>query len=71
MAFEIEAQVPGRVVRIERVAGDAVAAEDIVLVLESMKMEVPVEAPVDGSIAEILVSEGESVVEGQPLARLD
>jgi len=68
---EIEAQIAGRIVRIERQVGDEVAAEDVILVLESMKMEIPVEAPKAGRIGEIGVAEGQHVAEGQLLARLD
>jgi acetyl-CoA carboxylase biotin carboxyl carrier protein len=68
---EIEAQVAGRIVRIERRAGDEVAAEDVILVLESMKMDIPVVAPKAGRIGEIRVAEGQHVAEGQLLARLD
>ena len=44
MSVSVEAQVTGRVVRIEKNVGDSVAEEDTLLILESMKMEIPVEA---------------------------
>ena len=70
MSCEVEAQVAGRVVQIEKQVGDSTEVEEVLLVLESMKMEIPVEAPCAGSISEICVEEGQSVAEGQLLARL-
>jgi acetyl-CoA carboxylase biotin carboxyl carrier protein len=71
MGVSIEAQVTGRVVRVEKNAGDLVAIEDTILVLESMKMEIPVEAPNAGCVREIRVTEGDNVEEGDILAVLD
>jgi acetyl-CoA carboxylase biotin carboxyl carrier protein len=71
MGVSVEAQVTGRVVRVEKNAGDLVAIEDTILVLESMKMEIPVEAPNAGSVREIRVTEGDNVEEGDILAVLD
>jgi acetyl-CoA carboxylase biotin carboxyl carrier protein len=51
--------------------GDAVSEGDELIILESMKMEIPVEAPVDGRVAEIRVSEGDSIEEGAVLVVLD
>jgi acetyl-CoA carboxylase biotin carboxyl carrier protein len=51
--------------------GDAVAEEDVLLILESMKMEIPVEAPCAGRVAEIRVREGESIEEGAVLAVIE
>lgn len=48
--------------------GDHVDAEDVLLILESMKMEIPVEAPIDGTITELLVAEGDQVTEGDPVS---
>ncbi len=50
--------------------GDRVQNGDILIVLESMKMEIPVTAPRDGTVAAILVQEKETVEEGQKLAIL-
>ena len=71
MGVSVEAQVTGRVVRVEKNVGDLVAIEDTILVLESMKMEIPVEAPNAGSVNEIRVAEGDNVEEGDILAVLD
>lgn len=70
MREEIKAPITGVVFQVVAKAGDAVAAGDAVIVLESMKMEIPVEAPRAGSVAEVLVAEGETVHEGQPVATL-
>lgn len=67
MAVEIEAQVTGNVWKIERAVGDTVEEEDVLLVIESMKMEIPLEAPCAGRIAEIRTAKGESVEEGDIL----
>lgn len=71
MSVVVDAQVTGRVVRVEKRVGDRVAADETLLVLESMKMEIPVEAPSAGTISEIRVGEGDSVEEGDLLAVLD
>jgi biotin carboxyl carrier protein len=71
MPTAVEAQITGNVWKIERTVGDAVAAEDVILILESMKMEIPVEAPVAGRLTEIRVREGDNVEEGAVLALID
>lgn len=69
--IEVESQIAGSVFRIERAVGDTVAEEDVLLILESMKMEIPVEAPCAGRVSEIRVHEGQSVDEGFVLVVLD
>lgn len=71
MATQVEAQITGNVWKIEKAVGDPVAEGESILILESMKMEIPVEAPCAGRIAEIRVSEGQSVEEGAVLAVID
>jgi biotin carboxyl carrier protein len=66
----IRAPLTGRVWKIERAVGDFVPAGDPVVILESMKMEVPVEAPVAGTLATLHCSEGDPVEEGAVLATL-
>ncbi len=68
MAREVEAQIAGTIWRIERAVGDEVEREDVIMIVESMKMEIPVEAPCDGRIAEIRVAEGDAIEEGAVLA---
>ena len=67
----LESHVSGTVWKIERQIGDTLAAGDTVMVIESMKMEIPVEAPTAGVLAKLLVAEGETVTEGQVLAQLN
>jgi biotin carboxyl carrier protein len=71
MATEVEAQITGNVWKIEKSVGEAVAAGEVILILESMKMEIPVEAPHAGRIAEIRVQEGDSIEEGAVLAVME
>jgi len=71
VATEVEAQITGNVWKIEKQAGENVAADEVILILESMKMEIPVEAPCAGRIAEIRVNEGDSVEEGDVLVVLE
>ena len=71
MAVEIEAQIAGSVWKVEKAVGDAVREEDVILIIESMKMEIPVEAPSAGTIREIRAAEGDSIEEGDVLAVLD
>ncbi len=71
MAVEIEAQITGNVWKIEKAVGDQVEEEDVILIIESMKMESPVEAPCGGTISEIRTAEGDSIEEGDVLVVLD
>ena len=68
---EIEAHITGTVWKIEVEVGDTVEEGDAVVILESMKMEMPVEAEDPGVVKEILCSEGQSVSEGDPLVVLE
>ncbi len=56
--------------KIEVVAGAAVNAGDSIIILEAMKMEIPVAAPRAGTVKTLLVEEKQQVAEGQPLAIL-
>lgn len=66
----IRAEIGASVWKIMAPVGDAVAADDTILILESMKMEIPVQAPHAGTLLEVLVTEGQAVEEGEPLATL-
>lgn len=68
---DIEAHITGTVWKIEVKAGDEVSDGDTVVILESMKMEMPVEAEDDGVVKEIRCEEGQSVSEGDVLVVLD
>jgi len=67
----IEAHITGTVWKIEVAIGDSVEEGDTVVILESMKMEMPVEAEDEGTVKEILVAEGQAVSEGDPLVVLE
>jgi biotin carboxyl carrier protein len=71
MATQVEAQIAGSVWKIERAVGDVVKEEDVLMILESMKMEIPVEAPCGGCIREIRVREGQAIEEGAVLAVIE
>jgi acetyl-CoA carboxylase biotin carboxyl carrier protein len=71
MAVEVEAQITGNVWKIEKAVGDEVEQDEVLLIIESMKMEIPVEAPCDGRIGEIRVEEGQSIEEGVVLVVLE
>jgi len=71
MATEVEAQIAGNVWKIEKGVGEDLQEEEVILILESMKMEIPVESPRAGRLAEVRVSEGDSVEEGAVLAVID
>jgi acetyl-CoA carboxylase biotin carboxyl carrier protein len=67
----IEAHITGTVWKIEVGVGDTVEEGDTVVILESMKMEMPVEAEDEGTVKEILVEEGQAVSEGDTLVVLE
>jgi len=71
MSEDVKAHITGVVFQVTTKPGDAVAAGDPVIVLESMKMEIPVEAPRAGTVREIKVAEGQTVQEGDTVAVLD
>ena len=68
---DIEAHITGTVWKIEVDVGDSVSEGDTVVVLESMKMEMPVEAEDEGTVKEISVQEGQAVSEGDTLIVLE
>lgn len=65
---KVAAHITGTVVKIEKRAGEAVRAGETLVVLESMKMEMPLESPVDGTVREVRCAEGQPVSEGDVLA---
>ncbi len=70
-AVKVTASVPGKVLKIVASAGQAVKAGDSIVILESMKMEIPVVAPQDGTVASIDTTEGASVENGDTLATMN
>ncbi len=71
MATSVLAPMVGKVLKIERQAGERVEEDDVVVVLEAMKMEIPVVAPASGTIKEIKVAPGQAVEAEQVLAEID
>jgi len=69
--MDIEAHITGTVWKIEVGVGDSIDEGDTVVILESMKMEMPVEAEDPGRVAEIRCEEGQSVQEGDVLVVLE
>ena len=69
--MDVEAHITGTVWKIEVAVGDRVSDGDTVVILESMKMEMPVEVEDDGTVSEIKVKEGQSVQEGDVLVVLE
>ena len=68
---EVEAHITGTVWKIECQVGEQIAEGDTVVILESMKMEMPVEAEEPGVVKEINVEEGQAVSEGDTLVTLE
>jgi acetyl-CoA carboxylase biotin carboxyl carrier protein len=67
----IKAEITGNVWKIVAQVDQELAEQETILIMESMKMEVPVLAPVKGKLKELLVREGQDVSEGQDLAILE
>ncbi|MBS6396584.1 MAG: biotin/lipoyl-binding carrier protein [Clostridiales bacterium] len=70
-SIEVTASVPGKVFKVEASVGQAVKAGDPIVILEAMKMEIPVVAPEDGTVASIDVTVGGAVESGDVLATLN
>ena len=70
MAIDVESDVQGSVWKVEVAVGDRVGEGDVLMILESMKMEIPVEAPCAGVVAELRVGPEDPVDEGQIVAVL-
>lgn len=64
------APLSGSMWKITAKVGDEVAETDTIMIMESMKMEIPVEAGRDGTVTEILVQEGQALQEGVPVAKI-
>jgi acetyl-CoA carboxylase biotin carboxyl carrier protein len=68
---EVKAELVGNLWKIVVEVGQAVEEDDTLMILESMKMEIPITTPTSGTVAQILVAEGEVVQEGQTVAIID
>jgi acetyl-CoA carboxylase biotin carboxyl carrier protein len=71
MAEDVKAHITGNVWKILKRPGDDVREGDTLMILESMKMEIPVDAEDDGKVTEVFVEEGQAVVEGERLCALE
>jgi acetyl-CoA carboxylase biotin carboxyl carrier protein len=69
--LNITSEVAGQVWKIQAAVGQRVATDESVMIIEAMKMEIPIDAPRAGVIMEITVHEGETIKEGQIVARLE
>ena len=68
---DVKTEITGNVWKIVAMVGDELKEDEPILILESMKMEIPVSAPEAGTVREILVKEGEVATEGTVVARLE
>ncbi len=71
MATQVEAHITGTVFKVETAVGSQVSEGDVLVILESMKMEMPIESPVAGVVSEVRVTEGQSVEEDEILVVID
>ena len=69
--LDIKTEITGNVWKIVKAVGDGVEEDEAIMILESMKMEIPVTAPEEGTVAEILAEEGATVTEGTVVARIE
>ncbi len=65
---EVKAELVGNLWKIVTEVGQSVEEDDTLMILESMKMEIPITSPINGTVTQILVAEGEIVQEGQTVA---
>lgn len=68
---KICSEITGTVWKIEMGVGDTVKEDDVIMILESMKMEIPVLSPCAGTLRELLVDEGNAIAEDQVVAIVD
>lgn len=69
--IDVKTEITGNVWKIVANVGDQIDEDEPIMILESMKMEIPVAAPEPGKILEILVAEGDTVTEGTVVAKLE
>ena len=68
---KVRSEITGSVWKVEVVVGQTVAEGDTLVIVESMKMEIPISAPTSGVVTEIFVAEGEPVADDQVVIHLD
>lgn len=71
MATPITAPMVGKVLKLEKNVGDRVEEDEVVIVMEAMKMEIPIVAPASGVLKEVKVSAGQAVEADQVLAEIE
>jgi len=71
LATTVEAPMVGKILKIEKQVGDRVEEDEVVMVMEAMKMEIPIVAPASGTLKELKVSAGQAVEAEQALAVID
>lgn len=71
MATIVEAPMVGKILKVEKKVGDSVEEDEVVLVMEAMKMEIPIVSPVAGVLKEVKVSPGQAVEAEQELAVIE
>ena len=69
--IDVKTVITGNVWKILKKAGERVAEDEPIILIESMKMEIPVTAPEDGTVIEILTKEENTVAEGDVVARIE
>ena len=69
--IDVKTEITGSVWKIVKTVGDNVEEDEPILILESMKMEIPVASPEDGVLTEILTNEGDTVTDGTVVARVE
>ncbi|MBV0893233.1 acetyl-CoA carboxylase biotin carboxyl carrier protein subunit [Paracoccus sp. Z118] len=69
--IDVKTEITGNVWKIEAEVGQSLSEDDPIMILESMKMEIPVASPEGGTLVEILTAEGEVVTEGTIVARIE
>tara|TARA_Y100000385_G_C12641634_1_gene445630 strand:+ start:140 stop:361 length:222 start_codon:yes stop_codon:yes gene_type:complete len=69
--IEVTSEVTGNVWKVQAKVGDVLAEDDVIMILESMKMEIPIEAPIAGKLVELSVAEEDSVDEDQVVAIIE
>ena len=71
MRTKITSEIAGQVWKVIAKQGDSVAVDDVIVILESMKMEIPVQATKAGVVSEILVAEEDMISEDQHIATIE
>ncbi len=69
--IDVVSEMTGTIWKIQKSVGDAVEQDEILIIIEAMKMEIPVMAPEAGTVAEILVEEGAMIADGDVVMRLN